>query len=125
MNLAPELREFVAAKIGSPEQLELFALLSRNRTRWWTVAELAEQMDAAPEAVGMRSFLLTSAGLLQSESSPDLRYQFKSDPALHMVADAILAAYDHDRNALFEDVFGRLPPDPATKFAAAFKVRKS
>lgn len=115
----------MGARIGSREQLDLFLLLGRDRSRWWSVTEVAEELAVAPETAGMRLFLLTSAGLLRSDNAPAPRYAFLSNPALAHIADTMLIACEADRDALYSVVSGGQSNQPAKQFADAFKLRKS
>jgi hypothetical protein len=124
VKLPAEIRELIASKFGSAEQLDVFVLLFRSAGRWWSPAEVASALGAAPESAGMRLFLLGSSGLLSSQRAPDLQYAYLPDPAIDPWAGAISEAWDEDRGGLYTLVPGGASADPARQFADAFKLRK-
>jgi hypothetical protein len=118
------LREFVVAMFGSPEQLDVFVLLHGDPGRAWTPAQVAATLGMASESAGMRLFLLSAAGLLEASGGAAVEYRFASDPALAPFAQQTAAAYAADRGQLYALVSGGSRPDPARRFADAFKLRK-
>lgn len=117
------MRELVAAKVSSPEQLDVFLLLYRAQARTWTPTQVAEALDMAPQSAGMRLFLLASAGLIEATDARDPEYRYVSSPGLDPLADLTVAAYESDRDTLYE-IAGKPAPDPVRDFADAFKLRK-
>lgn len=121
--LTPEVRELVALRVTSVEQLDVLMLLFKEKGRSWTAAEVARDLGTAPESAGMRLFLLSSTGLLQAEGTP-ARYRF-SDAAgpLAIFMEPLAAAYEEDRNAVIQQLFST-GSDPVKDFANAFRLKK-
>jgi hypothetical protein len=122
--ITKELAEFVAAKFGSPEQLDVFVLLYRNAERLWTPSEVAETLGMAPQSAEMRLFLLSSTGLLASSGSRDPEYQYVAEPTLDLFARLLVQAHARERGELYAIVDGARRVDPVRRFAEAFKLRK-
>lgn len=121
--LPREVRELIASRVSSIEQLDvLMVILRGNGPR--SVSDVAAALGLARETIGMRLFLLASAGLLDAEGSGDVRYSVARAaaplaPMLQILADA----YQKDRRALSQFLFGE-PADPLKSFADAFKLKK-
>jgi hypothetical protein len=124
-DVPPELREFLASRFSSIEQVDVFVLLHRSPERQWSPQDVAGALGVAPQSAGMRLFLLSSAGLLASSGDRDVRYWYAAAPALDDVARVIDDAHRDDRAALAA-VFGGPPAaaDPAQVFADAFRLKK-
>jgi hypothetical protein len=122
--LPAELREFVAAKFGSAEQLDIFVLLFRHAERGWSPEQVAAELGMAPQSAGMRLYLLASAGLLVAGGGAEAIYQYVADPGLDPLARWTEAVYATRRDELHRIVSAAPRPDPAQHFADAFKWRK-
>ena len=122
--ITPELREFVATKFGSPEQIDVFQLLHRQADREWTAAQVAEALGTAPQSAGMRLFLLSSARLLAASAGGEASYRYASNPALDLLAAQLQEAYAQSRAAPYALLSDAPRPDPARDFADAFRLRK-
>ena len=121
--ISAELREFVAAKFGSTDQLDVFVLLYRQSEKWWTPDEVGTALDVAPQAAGMRLYLLSSAGILTSDGAADVRYRYASSPLIDVFASAVVNAYDTDRQQTYSIISGTTA-DPVKQLADAFRLRK-
>ena len=119
-----ELREFLAAKFGSPEQVDVFLLLHRRPERGWTPADVAAELGMAPQSAGMRLFLLASSGLLGAGGGAEAVYQYVPDPALDSLAALLAQVYATRREELYAVVTNAPAPDPAKQFADAFRLKK-
>lgn len=122
--ITPELREFIAAKFGSTDQLDVFALLYRRRERDWSPNEVGRELDVAAAAAGMRLFLLSSAGLLVSNGQQDVRYRYEPKAIIDDFAPALLQSYDDDRATIYAIINGSDPNDQVKQLADAFRLRK-
>ena len=123
-DIPSELREFLASKFGSPEQVDVFLLLHRRAERGWTPAEVGAELGMAPQSAGMRLFLLASSGLLAAEGDAEAVYRYVADPALDALAALLAEAYAEQRQELYAVVTNAPRPDPARQFADAFKLKK-
>lgn len=119
-----ELKEFIAAKFGSADQIDVFVFLYRNRSREWTPAEVASELGSAPEAAGMRLYLLATAGLLESKGSQAVTYRFTTNPVVETFAAAISEMHQQDPAAVYAMIGGGSPNDPVKHLADAFRLRK-
>jgi hypothetical protein len=122
--IPPELREFLAAKFGSPEQVQVFLLLHRRPDRSWTPADVGSELGMAPQSAGMRLFLLASSGLLAPGGGAEAVYQYVSEPALDALAGVLDVAYYENREEVDALVTNAQRPDPARQFAEAFRLKK-
>lgn len=121
---APELRQFVVSSFSSLEQVEVFLHLFRSAERLWTVEEVGEALEMAPESVGMRLYLLGVSGLVVGEGSPVARYRFNPTPGLGQLTRMLERVYEEDRQALLDLIGGSGSSTPARHFAGAFRLRK-
>jgi hypothetical protein len=60
----PEIARFLAAHIGSVEELELLLLLCRERAHPWTAEAAARALYANPESIARRLAKLQRSGLV-------------------------------------------------------------
>ena len=102
----------------------MFLLLHRTADRGWTPAEVAAELDMAPQSAGMRLFLLASSGLLGAGGGAEAVYQYVADPALDALAAALAAAYADSPDQIHALVTDAPRPDPAKQFADAFRLKK-
>ncbi|MGH7337910.1 MAG: hypothetical protein ACREI7_10045 [Myxococcota bacterium] len=122
--ITPELREFVAAKFGSPEQVDVFLHLYRHADKEWTAAQVAAALGMAPQSAGMRLFLLSSTGLLAVSGGAEAVYRYQREPALDLLSDLLERAHAAARDELVDILSGESRPDPARQFADAVRLRK-
>lgn len=122
--ISRELREFVLAKFGSTEQVDVFVLLYRGRERNWSPNEVGQTLDVASAAAGMRLFLLSSSGLIVSNGEKDVRYRYADNPIIDEFAEALQTSYDANRRAVYAIISGDDADDQVKHLADAFRLRK-
>jgi hypothetical protein len=119
-----EVREFVSAMFGAPEQLDVFLLLHGGGDRTWTAEQVSASLAMAPESAAMRLFLLTANGLLTGTGGREPLYRYESEPTLDRLSAQLAESYAAAPGEL-RALAGSSPrPDPVRQFAQAFKVRK-
>ena len=123
-SISDNLRNFLAQRLSTVEQIEIVLLLMRDPSRAWTAMEVAESLGTAPESAAMRLFLLASGGLLLFEPAgvPRYRYAPQSGETGTLLAD-LAALYPENRDA-FAAQLGGATADPIRSFADAFKLKK-
>jgi DNA-binding transcriptional ArsR family regulator len=123
LELPSELRELIRARLSSIEQVDVLMYLLRSGGER-TVGEVASALGIARETAGMRLFLLSSAGLLDGNGSPEVRYGIAAAAApLVPLLQTLATAYEADRNEVSQSLF-QTAADPLRSFADAFKLKK-
>jgi hypothetical protein len=77
----PEIARFLAAHIGSVEELELLLLLCRERAHPWTAEAAARALYANPESIARRLAKLQHSGLVAGAGAASGPATFRYAPA--------------------------------------------
>lgn len=122
--ISPELHTFLQQRLASVEQIDVVLLLMDEPERSWTTAEVAKALRAAPEAIGMRLFLLAASALIISEAAAVPRFRYASkDREQDRLLRELARAYREDSRAV-ADVVESGVRDPLRSFADAVKLTK-
>jgi hypothetical protein len=78
-----EVRQFVARFLPSVAHLETFIVLQKDPTRWWTAAELAQDVRIGDATAADILEQFASANFLAVRISGDILYRF--NPATHAI----------------------------------------
>ncbi len=122
--ITPLARAFIASHVESVMQLEVLLLLSGQRGRARTPAELAQDLRIDPAWVEAQLKAMAGKGLLETTdgSPPDYRYAPRTPELDAAVAD-LAKAYADRRVTVIGLIFSK-PVDKIRSFADAFRLRK-
>jgi hypothetical protein len=124
-DLPHEVRELVARRLHSMEEVEVLLLLARE-TSALSVEEIRERLRIPSSALPMASVAqLAANGLVAAEQADgDTRYRYApATSELRRAVDLLGVAYNQRPVTLVRLVYHR--PSPAQSFADAFRLRKS
>ena len=117
----PSLQSFIAAYIGSVEQLEILCLLSRSPDKWWSPKDVFHVVQSSEHSVTaclekyvQQTLLVADKGLYRYAPR-----RLELDKAVHELSQA----YSERRVAVIEMIYKR-PNDTIQDFADAFRFRK-
>src|SRR4051812_31732079 len=121
--LPPAVEQLISRYIRSVEQLEVLLLLHRAPVRPWSAAQVYEVVRSSPSSVAARLEAFTAVGFLEKAEGPPTTYRYAPKSDLRSAVDETAHAYEIWRLRVIEAIFAP-EPDPAQKFADAFKLRK-
>lgn len=90
-----EVVRLIEAHIDSVDQLDILRLLSGNRLKQWTPAELAEELQAEPQSVCRHLESLQKRGLLTLSGAPEFVSQYGArSPEVDREVQQLLQIYN-------------------------------
>ena len=120
--IAPQLREFIAAHIASVAQLESLLLLKTNPTQSWTPDMMARELRIDPKAAADQLAGLEKDGFLQGGPAAGYRYVPRT-PALDDAVIALAQAYLVRRVTITGLIFSQ-SNRVIRAFSDAFRLRR-
>ncbi|HEU4698292.1 MAG TPA: hypothetical protein VFS40_03880 [Gemmatimonadales bacterium] len=122
--IPPEIDRFLAACIGSVEELELLLLLQEDPTRAWTADEAARALYSNPGSIAHRLARLHRSCLLVTEEGPGghARYRFAPEDAPTTALVARLARIYRERRVAVITLLASRPLENIRAFTDAFRL---
>jgi DNA-binding Lrp family transcriptional regulator len=120
-----EITQFLDSNIESIDQLEILRILGEDAGKEWSVADLAQVVQAKPQAVATHLAALHSRGLVTRvgrEAEPSWRHGAATQE-LGARVDRLLRLYSERPVTLIKLVYAQ-GGNPLRAFADAFRIRK-
>ena len=122
--ITPQARAFIADHVEAVMQLEVLLLLSGQRERAWTTAELAQDLRIDPGWVEAQLKAMAGKGLLEAGDGPPPHYRYAPrTPELGAAVADLARGYADRRVTVIGLIFSK-PLDKIRSFADAFRLRK-
>jgi len=126
-----ELEGFLATCVESYEALEVLLLLHAERTRVWSLADLAGELHTREYELEAACVALCDAGLVQKTGQPERQHvaYAPADARREAAVDALVRAYAVDRLGIVKimnaNAIDRIRNAATRVFADAFLIGRS
>jgi hypothetical protein len=105
-----EVRQFVARFLPSVAHLETFIVLQKDPTRWWTAAELAQDVRIGDATAADILEQFASANFLAVRISGDILYRFNpATDAIESISSQCATCYIFERLTMIDFITTATP----------------
>jgi hypothetical protein len=121
-DISNDVRQFIFDYIDSVEQLEVLFLLKSSPEKWWTAADISNQLRSTPTSIDSRISRTKLMQFLDSHPNTPQCYRYHQTAQSDEIIDKVLQEYKLRRQAILELIFS--PVKRSRSFADAFIINQ-
>ena len=115
------VKRFVREKIQTVPKLEVLLLLHRERSRRFTLAEVANELHIEKDTASEQLTALESIGLVETNFDRSKYWYHPANKTLSSIVDRLAVAYPKQRVPILSAILNKDP----RRFVEAFKIART
>lgn len=121
-DISNDVRQFIFDYIDSVEQLEVLFLLKATPEKWWTAADISNQLRSTPTSIDSRISRTKLMQFLEPHPNTPQCYRYHQTIQSDEIIEKVLQEYKVRRQAVLELIFS--PVKRSRSFADAFIINQ-